>query len=128
MSVLQIPPVSRTTLALYAGASGDHNPMHIDIDFAHAAGERDVFAHGMLVMAYMMRCLTDVIPQEDIESVDIRFLAITRVGDALRCTVTVEDVEENVLKVGLSALDQQGETKLRGEALARRHRTAKGEM
>ena len=28
------PSISRTTLALFAGASGDHNPMHIDIDFA----------------------------------------------------------------------------------------------
>ncbi len=28
------PRITRTTLALYAGASGDHKPMHIDIDFA----------------------------------------------------------------------------------------------
>ena len=27
-------PISRSMLALYAGASGDHNPIHIDIDFA----------------------------------------------------------------------------------------------
>ena len=26
-------PISRTTLALFAGASGDHNPIHIDLDF-----------------------------------------------------------------------------------------------
>ena len=43
--------ITRTTLALYAGASGDHNPMHIDIDFAKKAGFPDVFAQGMLVMA-----------------------------------------------------------------------------
>ncbi len=41
-------PVDRTTLALFAGASGDHNPIHIDIDFARRAGMPDVFAHGML--------------------------------------------------------------------------------
>ena len=52
---LEVPPISRTTLALYGGASGDHNPMHIDIDYAKAAGESDVFAHGMLVMAYLGR-------------------------------------------------------------------------
>ena len=45
---LQLPPVDRTTLALFAGASGDHNPIHIDIDFARRAGMPDVFAHGML--------------------------------------------------------------------------------
>ena len=30
-------PITRTMLALYAGASGDHNPIHIDIDFAKKA-------------------------------------------------------------------------------------------
>ena len=47
------PRITRTTLALYAGASGDHNPMHIDIDFAKKAGFPDVFAQGMLVMAML---------------------------------------------------------------------------
>ena len=31
-------PISRTTLALFAGASGDHNPIHIDLDFVIADG------------------------------------------------------------------------------------------
>ena len=55
---LNIPPITRTTLALFAGASGDHNPIHIDLDFARAAGQDDVFAHGMLTMAYIGRLLT----------------------------------------------------------------------
>ena len=45
---LGLPPISRYTLALYAGASGDHNPIHIDSDFAREASMPDVFAHGML--------------------------------------------------------------------------------
>ena len=60
---LETDPISRTTLALYGGASGDHNPMHIDIDYARAAGETDVFAHGMLVMAYLGRAVTSWVPQ-----------------------------------------------------------------
>lgn len=31
-------PFSRAALALFAGASGDHNPLHIDSDYAQAAG------------------------------------------------------------------------------------------
>ena len=31
------PPISRHTLALYCGASGDHNPIHVDLDFAKKA-------------------------------------------------------------------------------------------
>src|SRR6478736_3981985 len=52
---LTLPPLSRATLALYAGASGDHNPNHIDSDFARAAGMEDVFAQGMLAMAWLGR-------------------------------------------------------------------------
>ena len=35
---ISLGPISRTDLALYAGASGDHNPVHIDLDFAKEAG------------------------------------------------------------------------------------------
>ncbi|GAO70694.1 MaoC family dehydratase [Comamonas sp. E6] len=51
LPALELSPISRTTLALFAGASGDHNPIHIDTDFARKAGMPDVFAHGMLGMA-----------------------------------------------------------------------------
>ncbi len=44
------PPITRHTLALYCGASGDHNPMHVDIDFAKAAGFPAVFARSRLVL------------------------------------------------------------------------------
>ena len=58
LPALQLAPVDRQTLALFAGASGDHNPVHIDIDFARKAGMPDVFAHGMLGMAWLGRLLT----------------------------------------------------------------------
>ena len=67
---LELPPLTRTTLALYAGASGDHNPMHIDIDFARGAGMPDVFAHGMLSMAWLGRLLTNWAPQRDLREVE----------------------------------------------------------
>ena len=63
---LVMPPISRYTLALYAGASGDHNPIHIDSDFAKKAGMPDVFAHGMLSMAYLGRMLTNWQPQAQV--------------------------------------------------------------
>ena len=60
-------PISRTTLALFAGASGDHNPIHIDLDFVRKAGLDDVFAHGMLGMAYLGQLLTNNFSQEKIK-------------------------------------------------------------
>ena len=59
---LALPAINRTTLALYCGASGDHNPIHIDLDFARKARMPDVFAHGMLSAAYLGRLLTGWVP------------------------------------------------------------------
>ncbi len=93
---LRIDPISRTTLALFAGASGDHNPIHIDIDVAKSAGLDDVFAHGMLSMAYLGRLLTDVVPQQQLRSYKVRFVAITPVHGQPTCTATVTSIDEVV--------------------------------
>lgn len=91
---LKVAPISRTTLALFAGGSGDHNPIHIDLDAAHGAGMDDVFAHGMLSMAYLGRMLTAWIPQERLRTLRVRFTAITPVHAAPVCTGTVTEVHE----------------------------------
>lgn len=90
---MAIEPITRTTLALFAGASGDHNPVHIDLDVARAAGFPDVFAHGMLVMAYLGRAVTHWVPQLQLRSYWVRFIKITEVGDSLRCQSRISTVE-----------------------------------
>jgi len=70
---LEPPPISRFTLALFCGASGDHNPVHVDMDFARAAGHQDVFAQGMLVMAYLGMLLPRPDSSVRVESFTCRF-------------------------------------------------------
>ena len=82
LPTLDLPPISRTTLALFAGASGDHNPIHIDTDFARKAGMPDVFAHGMLGMAWLGRLLTNWAPQSRLRRFDVRFQDITHLANA----------------------------------------------
>ena len=115
------PPISRTTLALFAGASGDHNPIHIDIDVAKKAGMPDVFAQGMLGMAYLAQLLTSLVPQSSIRSYGTRFGAITHLGDEITCTGKVTDLFEEAgerrAKLELAATNQNGEVKLMGSAV-----------
>ena len=103
------------------GASGDHNPMHIDIDFARAAGMPDVFAHGMLSMAWLGRLLTDWAPQRDLREFSVRFTAMTHVGERIVCTGRVaEKLErdgEPLVRVAVATANEAGEIKLTGEAL-----------
>lgn len=79
-------PITRGTLALFAGASNDHALLHIDTDYVRSAGMPDVFAHGMLTMAYLGHLLTSVVRQEDIRKWNVRFVAITPVLATIRCT------------------------------------------
>ena len=115
------PPVSRLTLALYCGASGDHNPMHVDTDYAKAGGSPDVFAHGMLSMGYLGRLLTNWVPQRRIRGYGVRFVAITQVGEAITCSGTVtelfEEHGERRARLALQTTNQHGQVKLTGDAV-----------
>jgi acyl dehydratase len=118
---LTLPPVDRGTLALFAGASGDHNLAHIDIDFARKAGMPDVFAHGMLGMAWLGRLLTRWAPQQRLRRFGVRFQGITHLGNAITCTgKVVEIVEcngERCAKVEIASANQYGQIKILGDAL-----------
>lgn len=120
LAPLELPPISRTQLALFAGASGDHNPIHVDTDFARAAGRPDVFAHGMLVMADLGRFLTDGFPIGALRAFSARFTAITHVHDRLTCRGRVAEIVEaegeRRARLDLSVIDQNGEQKLAGSA------------
>ncbi len=94
LPTLALPPISRTTLALFAGASGDHNPIHIDLDVARSAGLDEVFAHGMLSMAYLARLLGACVPQSRLRTFRVRFAAITPVHGQPTCRGTVISIEE----------------------------------
>jgi acyl dehydratase len=114
-------PISRHTLALYCGASGDHNPIHVDSDFAKGAGMPDVFAHGMLSMAYLAQFLTRWVPQSQIREWGVRFVAITPVHAKVICTgKVVEKFEadgEKRVRLKIDANTDRGLHTLSGEAV-----------
>jgi len=121
LPALELPPVNRTMLALFAGASGDHNPIHIDVDFARRAGMPDVFAHGMLGMAWLGRLLTGWMPQSKLRKFDVRFQGITHLGNAITCRGKVVERlthgGEDCVRVELFTTNQFGQTKILGDAI-----------
>ena len=117
---LSPPPVTRSALALYAEASGDPNPIHIDVAFARAAGMPDVLAHGMLLMAWLGRLLTHWAPQRDLREFGVRFSAMTHVGERITCTGRVVDKKvqdgERLVKIEVKTTNEAGELKVVGDA------------
>ena len=118
---LTLPAISRTTLALFGGASGDHNPIHIDSDFAKDAGLEDVFAHGMLSMAYLGRLLTNWQPQAKLRKFSNRFIAITHLEDVITCRGKIIEVfefkNEQCVKLAIIAEKADRTKTLVGEAI-----------
>jgi acyl dehydratase len=121
LPAITLPAINRTTLALFAGATGDHNPIHIDIDYARQAGSDDVFAHGMLSMAYLGRLLTQWVDQRQIRSFGVRFAGITHLGACLTCSGEIVEKfsvdGEPRVKVAVRCVDQNQEVKLAGDAV-----------
>ncbi|MBS1256313.1 MAG: (R)-specific enoyl-CoA hydratase [Deltaproteobacteria bacterium] len=111
---LTTPPVSRHALALYCGASGDHNPIHVDLDYARSSGLDDVIAHGMLSAGYLGRMLANWVPQSAIRSMNNRFTAMTHIGDSVTCTGKVvkkfEEGNEKLIRVELQANTPKAQT------------------
>tara|TARA_Y100000816_G_scaffold280569_1_gene254106 strand:+ start:784 stop:1200 length:417 start_codon:yes stop_codon:yes gene_type:complete len=118
---LIIEPISRASLALYAGASGDHNPIHIDTDYTTQIGFPDVIAHGMLIMGYLGRILTNNINQSKILEFDVRFISITNVGDQLTCSGAVKTIrkidDKKEIELDLIVKNQFNDIKLNGYSL-----------
>lgn len=116
-------PITRATLALYAGASGDHNPVHIDSDMAKKAGMPDVFAHGMLSFGVLARVPTNWAGFDRLKSFGARFVSITQVNDLITCSGVIverfEDGGEPLARIALTATAQGGRQTLTGEAVVK---------
>jgi acyl dehydratase len=118
---LVTPPIDPLTLALFAGGSGDHNPIHLDRQFAAANGFDEVFAHGMLSMAYLGRLLSNWAPPERIREFNTRFVSITPLRAVVTCHGAVTEMLERdgrrFAKVALKTTLPDGATTLSGDAL-----------
>ena len=102
--------LQRVNLVMYAGASGDFNPIHWNQRFAQAVGLPDVIAHGMLTMASAGRVVTDWVGDPGaVVEYGVRFTRPVVVPDddrgaTLEITATVaEKREDNVVRVDITA-------------------------
>ncbi|MBK6764513.1 MAG: dehydratase [Micrococcales bacterium] len=101
--------IQRVNLVMYAGASGDFNPIHWSESFAKAVGLPDVIAHGMYTQAQLSRLLVEWAGDPGrILSFSVRFSAPVVVPDAggaiLQLRAEVTGVENGVATIQLAAV------------------------
>jgi acyl dehydratase len=113
-------PITRTQLALFAGASGDHNPIHLDDAAAMDGGLPGVIAHGMLNMAFLGELLTAMTDLADIRQFEARFVAMSRPGDIILCRAEpgeiLEKAGERLQTFRLSGSNATGQVVIEGRA------------
>jgi acyl dehydratase len=101
--------------------TGQPSLLHVKMYFAQRAGMPDVFAHGMLSMAYLGRMLTNWQPEARLRSFSSRFAAITQLHDTITCsgrvTALLEQGGETLAQCAIQAVNVNGEKTLVGEAL-----------
>ena len=115
--------LSRTQIVMYAGASGDYNPLHSDEVYAtQVAGYPSVFAHGMLSMGATGKLLTDWVGNGRLTKYGVRFVNQVWPGDTLTATATVEAIREEVgqlyADLTVTTVNQDGKTVVTGTATA----------
>ena len=114
--------LTRMDLVMYAGASGDFNPMHTDEVQAQAAGLPSVFGHGMFSAGLLGKAITDYVGVGNLRNYKIRFTKQTWPGEVLTTHVTVlrtyEEGSEHRVDLECTVTNQAGESKLAGVAVA----------
>jgi 3-hydroxybutyryl-CoA dehydratase len=95
--------VTDADLILFAGVSGDTNPVHLDEEFASRTMFKGRIAHGMLIAGVISAVLGTRLPGPGAiyVSQSMKFLAPVRIGDTLRASVTVREVDYGRRRVAL---------------------------
>lgn len=119
-----VEDLKRTQIVMYAGASGDYNPLHTDEVFAtKVAGYPTVFAHGMLTMGMTGTMVTNTVGDGRLTSYGARFVRQVFPGDTLTATAVVKEVREEdgdrIVELEVTTKNQDGEPVLTGTATAR---------
>jgi acyl dehydratase len=100
--------LDRALLKQYADASGDHNPIHQNEEFAVSVGLPNVIAHGMLTMALVGKYVSDFAGgSANVLEYSARFIkpVIVPAGEKVDLTVsaTVAEVQDGKVSLSLSA-------------------------
>ena len=107
----------------YAGASGDFNPIHIDVDVGQAAGLGGVILQGLCTLAWGVDAFARFLGDPGlVTGVKARFSKPVRAEDTVRFEGTVTEVSGAVVKASIVARNQSGDEVLKNVVVEGRAR------
>ena len=112
--------ISEADVQAFAEVTGDHNPIHLDDEFAKKTRFGRRIAHGMLTASLISSVLANKLPGEGSVYLgqSLQFVAPVFPGDEVTARVTVKQVRDDkpILKLETICVNQRDETVIRGEA------------
>ena len=120
--------ISQEDINLYARASRDFNPIHIDEEFAKKTPLGGTVAHGMLVLAFVSQMMTEAFGRNWLTGgkLNVRFKAPARPGDVITVQGRIKNIRNDsqpaLVTCDVQCANQKGETVITGEASVRINR------
>jgi len=114
--------ITQENINLYAEASGDFNPIHVDENYARQTPLGVTIAHGMLILAYVSQMMTAAFGQSWLArgKLSVRFRNPARRGDTITVGGKVDRLEHNeaqtIVNCDIFCHNQNGEPVVTGEA------------
>jgi acyl dehydratase len=111
-----------TQLVMWAGASGDYNPIHYDKDYALKQGLPGVIVHGQLAGCFLGQMLTDWMGDEGrLKKLSLSYKGMNFPGEAITCRGTVTrkyiEQEQHLISLKIWAENPKQEKTLTGMAV-----------
>ncbi len=109
-------------LVMWAGASGDYNPVHYDKDYAQARGLQGVIVQGALVGSFLGQLMTDWIGEQGmLRKLTCNYKGMNFPGETITCKGAVtKKYDENglhLVECNISAENPKGEKTVTGKAI-----------
>jgi acyl dehydratase len=117
--------ITQEEINLYAKASRDFNPIHIDEEFAKKTPLGGTIAHGMLVLAYISQMMVNSFGKEWLTGggLNVRFKAPARPGDLISIQGKIrairEEAEQTIVSCDVLCSNQKNDAVINGEAIVR---------
>ena len=112
--------IEQSDIDAFARVTGDHNPVHVDEEFAKTTRFGRRIAHGMLTASLISAVLANHLPGEGSVYLGqtLKFVAPVFPGDEITARVTIREIREDkpILKLETVCVNQRDEIVIRGEA------------
>lgn len=112
--------IEQSDIDAFADVTGDHNPVHVDEEFAKTTRFGKRIAHGMLTASLISAVLANKLPGAGSVYLGqtLQFVAPVFPGDEVTARVTVKEIREDkpIMKLETVCVNQRDEVVIRGEA------------